>query len=141
MARVLPLEGMIDASFLDQGYSADPAEPLYAEFHRNGSLKLFRSGPGGAAGKTIVLSLDPRGASGRLETMDVALEPSEDSDGEDFASWVRSAIQRVYERNQGIVRCAFCEKSAAEVATLIAGPTSYICNDCISVCAKILAEQ
>jgi hypothetical protein len=37
--------------------------------------------------------------------------------------------------------CSFCEKDQSEVATLIAGPESYICNECITMAAEILASR
>jgi len=36
--------------------------------------------------------------------------------------------------------CSFCGKSQREVRKLIAGPTVYICDECIKVCNEILAE-
>ncbi|MBM3797953.1 MAG: hypothetical protein FJW31_28805 [Acidobacteria bacterium] len=39
--------------------------------------------------------------------------------------------------------CLFCAKTAAEVATLIAGPDrySFICDECVDTCARILKSQ
>ena len=37
--------------------------------------------------------------------------------------------------------CSFCGKSQAEVKKLIAGPTVYICDQCIGLCNDILAEE
>lgn len=34
--------------------------------------------------------------------------------------------------------CAFCGKSDTEVARLIAGPQSMICNECVMLCHEIL---
>lgn len=34
--------------------------------------------------------------------------------------------------------CAFCGKTDAEVARLIAGPQSMICNECVMLCHEIL---
>ncbi|MBI3392800.1 MAG: ATP-dependent Clp protease ATP-binding subunit ClpX [Nitrospirae bacterium] len=41
----------------------------------------------------------------------------------------------------GGLRCSFCGKSQDEVKKLIAGPTVYICNECIDLCNDILAED
>lgn len=38
------------------------------------------------------------------------------------------------------VRCSFCKKPQSEVATLIAGPGVYICNECIELCQSIIDE-
>jgi len=43
--------------------------------------------------------------------------------------------------NNGILKCSFCGKSQKEVRKLIAGPTVYICNECITLCNDILAEE
>lgn len=37
--------------------------------------------------------------------------------------------------------CSFCGKSKSEVNTLIAGPTTYICNECIDLCYDIIHEK
>jgi ATP-dependent Clp protease ATP-binding subunit ClpX len=37
--------------------------------------------------------------------------------------------------------CSFCGKSQNEVKKLIAGPTVFICNECISLCSDILRED
>ncbi|PZR16637.1 MAG: ATP-dependent Clp protease ATP-binding subunit ClpX [Archangium gephyra] len=37
--------------------------------------------------------------------------------------------------------CSFCGKSQREVRKLIAGPTVYICDDCIKLCNDIIAEE
>lgn len=42
---------------------------------------------------------------------------------------------------EGEIRCSFCGKSRAEVKKLIAGPTVYICNECVDLCNDIIAEE
>jgi ATP-dependent Clp protease ATP-binding subunit ClpX len=37
--------------------------------------------------------------------------------------------------------CSFCAKSQREVRKLIAGPTVYICDECIELCNDIIAEE
>src|SRR6187431_147286 len=37
--------------------------------------------------------------------------------------------------------CSFCGKSQKEVKKLIAGPTVYICDECIALCNDIIAEE
>jgi hypothetical protein len=39
------------------------------------------------------------------------------------------------------LRCSFCGKSQDDVRKLIAGPTVYICDECIDLCCEILAEE
>lgn len=38
-------------------------------------------------------------------------------------------------------RCSFCSKSRDQVKKLIAGPTIYICNECVDVCNEIIADD
>ena len=40
-----------------------------------------------------------------------------------------------------VIRCSFCGKPQNEVRKLIAGPNVYICNECISICQNILADE
>ena len=39
------------------------------------------------------------------------------------------------------LHCSFCGKSRLEVAKLIAGPSVYIFDECVSLCNDILAEE
>ncbi len=43
------------------------------------------------------------------------------------------------ENNQ--LRCSFCGKSESEVERLLSGPGVFICNECVDICNKILAEE
>jgi len=40
-----------------------------------------------------------------------------------------------------VLRCSFCGKSQDEVKRLIAGPTAYICDECIDLCNDIILEE
>ncbi len=40
-----------------------------------------------------------------------------------------------------VLHCSFCGKSQDEVRKLIAGPTVYICDECIELCNEIIAEE
>jgi ATP-dependent Clp protease ATP-binding subunit ClpX len=44
-------------------------------------------------------------------------------------------------RNEKDLCCSFCGKSQREVRKLIAGPTVYICDECIGLCNDIIAEE
>ncbi len=39
------------------------------------------------------------------------------------------------------VRCSFCGKEARDVRKLIAGPSVYICDECVSLCREIIDED
>jgi len=42
---------------------------------------------------------------------------------------------------ESILRCSFCGKSQDEVSKIIAGPTVYICDECIELCNDIIEEE
>jgi ATP-dependent Clp protease ATP-binding subunit ClpX len=37
--------------------------------------------------------------------------------------------------------CSFCGKSQHEVRKLIAGPTVFICDECVELCMDIIGEE
>ena len=42
---------------------------------------------------------------------------------------------------QGMLFCSFCGKMQSEVKKLVAGPTAYICDECIELCRCIVEED
>src|SRR5690606_39882597 len=40
-----------------------------------------------------------------------------------------------------ILYCSFCGKSQHEVRKLIAGPSVYICDECVELCNDIIREE
>ena len=40
-----------------------------------------------------------------------------------------------------ILRCSFCNKDQNDVQKLIAGPTVFICDECVEVCNDIIADD
>jgi ATP-dependent Clp protease ATP-binding subunit ClpX len=50
-------------------------------------------------------------------------------------------VSRNREHQHGNLSCSFCGKSQREVRKLIAGPTVYICDECIRLCNDIIAEE
>ena len=49
-------------------------------------------------------------------------------------------MQRKGDSNDDLL-CSFCGKSQDEVKKLIAGPSVYICDECIQLCNEIIAEE
>jgi len=49
-------------------------------------------------------------------------------------------MQRKDDSNDDLL-CSFCGKSQDEVRKLIAGPSVYICDECIQLCNEIIAEE
>jgi ATP-dependent Clp protease ATP-binding subunit ClpX len=50
-------------------------------------------------------------------------------------------MARTRETNGGALKCSFCGKSQNDVRKLIAGPTVYICDECVELCNDIIAEE
>jgi ATP-dependent Clp protease ATP-binding subunit ClpX len=50
-------------------------------------------------------------------------------------------MARKRDDRSGDLVCSFCGKSQDEVKKLIAGPTVYICDECIELCNDIIAEE
>ena len=44
-------------------------------------------------------------------------------------------------KDQKKLHCSFCGKSQDEVKKLIAGPSVYICNECVDLCNDIIEEE
>src|SRR6056297_3426246 len=40
-----------------------------------------------------------------------------------------------------VLFCSFCNKSQHEVGKLIAGPSVYICDECVELCNEIIREE
>jgi hypothetical protein len=39
------------------------------------------------------------------------------------------------------LHCSFCGKSQHEVEKLVAGPTAFICNECVAMCNDVIASR
>jgi ATP-dependent Clp protease ATP-binding subunit ClpX len=50
-------------------------------------------------------------------------------------------VAKTYNDDPTNLSCSFCGKSQREVKKLIAGPTVYICDECIELCNDIIAEE
>jgi ATP-dependent Clp protease ATP-binding subunit ClpX len=50
-------------------------------------------------------------------------------------------VDRRRDESTGNLCCSFCGKSQREVKKLIAGPTVYICDECIGLCNDIISEE
>lgn len=75
----------------------------------------------------------------RIEKVQIP-DPFEESElsQEDLEYWVEKVVS---ERGEKPVTCSFCEKTQAEVLKIIAGPTCYICNECIELCHEVLQSE
>ncbi len=71
-------------------------------------------------------------------------DPADPPDDPEIAlgQFVRGAIDEMAKALPvAPLRCAFCEKTQAEVARLIAGPTCYICDECVRLCHEIIQDE
>ncbi|MDR0945354.1 MAG: ATP-dependent Clp protease ATP-binding subunit ClpX [Bifidobacteriaceae bacterium] len=50
-------------------------------------------------------------------------------------------MPRIGEAGTDLLKCSFCGKSQKQVRKLIAGPSVYICDECIELCNEIIAED
>lgn len=48
---------------------------------------------------------------------------------------------RITKKHDASLKCSFCSRGQDEVRKLIAGPTVYICDECIGLCNEIMAEE
>ena len=63
-----------------------------------------------------------------------------------MVSWTRSSLAengRGLKKNgeSEVLRCSFCNKDQNDVRKLIAGPTVFICDECVDVCNDIIADD
>ena len=54
--------------------------------------------------------------------------------------WFRQKSDHTNPR-KSVLSCSFCGKGQDDVQKLIAGPTVFICNECVDVCVDIIAED
>ncbi|HEY0892950.1 MAG TPA: ClpX C4-type zinc finger protein, partial [Cellvibrio sp.] len=45
------------------------------------------------------------------------------------------------DKNGKLLYCSFCGKSQHEVRKLIAGPSVFICDECVDLCNDIIREE
>ncbi len=50
-------------------------------------------------------------------------------------------MSKVSDKSRHTLVCSFCNRSQEEVRKLIAGPSVYICDECIDLCNDIIAEE
>src|SRR4030066_1753401 len=48
---------------------------------------------------------------------------------------------REQQEGRGLLFCSFCGKTQNEVRKLVAGPSAYICDECIELCRCIVEEE
>jgi hypothetical protein len=121
--------------------AADGAQDgLRAEAHPDGSIAKVSGWRHGVLVGTVVVTAD----AASLQTPEHFVpcdDGADDDDPDGFKAWVGSALEELSRRAAGTVACAFCGKGSTEVAKIIMGPHQGICNECVKVCAEIVAED
>lgn len=44
-----------------------------------------------------------------------------------------------FDEGDGLIRCSFCAKGQDQVSKIVAGPSAYICDECVELCRDIIA--
>ena len=61
--------------------------------------------------------------------------------GESIASLRTAGVLAAVGDGGDLLKCSFCGKSQKQVRKLIAGPSVYICDECIELCNEIIEEE
>ena len=122
---------------------------ILAHAHRASRSSASRTTPSGTtswapsrARNTVLLMMSSE--SGRKAS---AARPGSSSSGQPFAAGRRlletdRVFPMVKKAGDGeILRCSFCNKDQNDVRKLIAGPTVFICDECVEVCNDIIADD
>ena len=115
----------------DPGAPHRPADRADREGHRPRLLHDRRAGQG----------VRDRGPGDRLPRPGSPARPPRRATGGGARRRPRRAMARTRESNGGVLKCSFCGKSQNDVRKLIAGPTVYICDECVELCNDIIAEE
>jgi hypothetical protein len=110
---------------------------LYAEERPDGTLgsvAFWRAGR-----RLAELVVDDNQASWRTIEHFQPVDSEDPADPDGSRRWLEGIpLQRLRDLAEGTQRCAFCEKTSAEVKKLVMGPRVGICNECIALCAEII---
>jgi ClpX C4-type zinc finger len=75
------------------------------------------------------------GATYTMATMrDVEPDDAVEADGRRFLSFQQAVAKIMADDTKIPVRCSFCGKASKQGAKLIAGPSVFICDECIALC-------
>jgi len=122
---------------------------VYAEFDSDGYLTHYGFyGDSDDMVEEFTINIDYEKRTSMVEKYDerrfLAFDPALDVDDklsldEAFQTFARKWIGVIsQEGSHSPPDCSFCGRSSNEVEKLVAGPRSFICNDCIAQCADML---
>lgn len=114
---------------------------VYAEFDSQGRLTELSHSLGGVIhGFRLSVDYANRSATAVSEIN----FPDPRQPGVVFVEWVRDAVALIRKestpRSAGSISCSFCGVGQDAVRKLVAGPGVQICNECIDMCAEVIAE-
>ena len=137
---------------LPKTWQSEEKAGVYAEFDKDGFLTHYcYYGDSNDAVERFSMTIDYEKQRSVVEKYDerrfLAFDPALDVDDElsidealnAFASkWIGIISQ---EGSHSPPDCSFCGRNSNEVQKLVAGPRSYICNDCIDLCADMVKNS
>lgn len=142
----------LDRSMLPEGVSFERKEGLYAKLGPQGQvLHLGIYVNGTLKPETWSLDVAPDGSWARAQQSRVVQWPpekhedaDEDEETPSLASfareWFETISQGVKVRPLAII-CSFCGKAQNEVKKIVAGPSVYICDECVRLCNDIISGE
>jgi hypothetical protein len=137
---------------LPNTWQSDKKSGIYAEFDKDGFLTHY--GFYGESNDTVEhfsIAIDYENWRSVVERYDerrfLAFDPALDVDDkltidEAMSAFVKKWVGTISEEgSHSPPDCSFCGRNSSEVQKLVAGPRSYICNDCIEVCADMVKKS
>lgn len=123
-----------------KGFVKDASDGLFYTLDGGGAIvrfgKIVHSPDGEESG--VEVSIDQGAQSAVAREWHTRIHPHPDGDPEYSLAQFLDAEKAAMLESPLKMRCAFCAKTDAEVARLIAGPQSMICNECVMLCHEIL---
>lgn len=128
----------LDPKILDGlSWQSDRKEGLFAELDASGNVRKLAFYTEERAVELDASARHPRYTDHKESRWSPAGELTK-------AAWLEARASAILDLARAAqiheLRCSFCGKSQREVAKIIAGPTVYICDECVRLCAEILQE-
>ena len=144
---------MLTKEILPEGFSTEFDElGLKARFYSDGQLAEYGYyWQGGHPACGWILHLGNKDTQARVERRKRYCFP-EDEEGrfnpEDpddvekaWSDWLEGWLDSIIEKAHTPTACSFCNRGREEVARLIAGPIAMICDQCVTFCQELVAED
>lgn len=132
-------------------WQSDEKSGVYAEFDKDGFLTHYGFyGDIDDVTEEFWMSIDYEKRVSIVEKHDekrfLAFDPALDVDDklsmdEAFTEFAKKWIKVIsQEGSHSPPDCSFCGRNSNDVKRLVAGPRSYICNDCIELCVDMVKK-